>query len=256
MTNGKTDFKELLTDLLDEQRAQVTPLTPEELNAWQEGLLNDEDRARLLNRLILDKAAVQSLIEADAAPTPAEFPMEYIEQSWAAFEQKMSAVQGSPEDGSSLLSTTSFRVTRLIYGLAACFFLATLFLGYQVKMLLDERAKHVQPSLNTQVETLYLGTSGTRNEDAPLRLSGELFILRIHISRRAPDYSSWQVTLRDPAGERLFSEQAKLQDQVLTLKLHPNFFSGDGAYPIEVYGVRNGETLLFDQTTIQIGSPK
>ena len=254
MVERETDFDVVLKQLLAEKQKESLPLSPEELAAWRGGDLNEQERAALQKRLVMDPEALNQLLAAE----PSNSDQDEAALAWVDFQEKLKKEAGELPEESDLPFPSQERDAGVSVSLpaiaAAVLLAATLWLSWLYLRLGDERAALLAPSLSGgEVQTVYLGdVSPTRDGMEPPTLSSarQTYGLELPFAWQSP---RWLVSIADPGGTPIFAEEIETDGgRVITLTLTRDFFSTSGIYRVDVSGLRNGRFDVYGGFDIRV----
>ena len=253
MTDKKSDFKTAMKILLDDEKQSRSPLSAEEVYALHEKELSIDEDAGLLERLILDKEAVKSLVELDSIPNGSypQLPEEERESSWREFRQKLPKEDSAPdpETPKPAASVTVPRIYRLVAGLAAALLIATVGLAAWVVSLKQGYPGLVAPTMDAATFDVY--PDQVRGSQEEIRLTQGVQTIRFHLAPSWRDYSLYRIEIRDPSGKLVLSINGKPdKDQALTLILTPQYFSEPGRRQAMVFGLDGEKTTRLKGFTL------
>ncbi len=241
MTDKKSDFKAAMDILVDQDREKVRELSPEEVLAFHEKDMSEDEEKQLLERLLPDKNAVKSLLDLDAFPSGSvpEMSEQELEGSWQEFWGKLEETEGSSNRDQPSLSRSVVihRWSRIVTGLAAAFLLATVGLTLWVISLKQAYPGPGIATMDAAISDIY--PDRTRSTPNQVMLLRSVQTVRFHLSEKWQPYPLYLVEIRDSKDKLILSIKGRADEQnALTIILTHHSFSEPGQYRATVFGLK------------------
>ncbi len=254
MSEKKEDLEKALDILMQQEREKDRAPTPRELLAYYEGEMTEAEKSRFLDRLVLDKSAVQALLDIEKFPgedDAAQMSEDELEAVWVSFKQMEKS--GSPTKP----GTPKKMMNPLISALAACFLLATVGLSFWVGALQRINRALSSPTLETGFSDVFFDEAHRREPQGSARptlsLSRRVQTLGLHLSEKWDPYDTYIVEIQDPSGRTVFSGQDQADDEkMLVLTLVRDYFTKPGQYKVLLYGIENDESSFLESVSFTV----
>ena len=244
MTEDKPGYYKAIEDILhDRRRKGLTPPRPEELIDYADGELEEKEMAAFLERLVLDRGAIQTLLDLERLPEDpdlADHPDLTETSEWAALENMRDRIRkDQQEQGFFLESRSRSRSGRAWLWAAVLLGVACFFLGLYALSVKQRLNRLLRPTLDAQVVEFLLASRDAMEAGPTLQ---DWQILRFGLSHQQQNYPRYQVQLiRESDGRVVFKEETNLGQRTTVALLLPRpFFEEAGSYHAVIFGKRDG----------------
>ncbi len=220
MGESKTDFKTLLSAVMDTDAESEPHLTPEILVAYHHGRLTEPEADAALDHLaacrdcsdlLLELTSFENDGDRDVGAGGGIDDLESV-RSWRNLSRRLEGDRDreTQDSVSTVLRTDAIRLRRLAYGLAASLVLATTGLGTWVSFLRSELETLRKPQVNIPIVHLFAdGVIRGDGEEATVRGRAERSVVILNVPT-FPIAVEHDVEILDSDGHRPWSDEGLL----------------------------------------------
>ena len=240
MTEDRSGLHEAIEGYLEDRRREGwEPPDPESLLKYAQGELSETEARELQQRLVLDRNAIETLLDFESLPEGSS--QEKLAGSdvsaWEELEKRIRADQNAFGFNRETKFLDAGRRTTLWVPIllgVACLVLG--FFGLLQKLRFEAALK---PTLDARVVMINLGVREADENPIPVQ---RWQTLRFALSNQY-QYLRYRVDIRRISDDRVIysGETNEGVQSAIDLMVHRSYFKSTGTYRVEVFGERDGQ---------------